>query len=776
MTRGKRYLQPSRAAVSQTKFSRQSLVALSWIGYRLACTLLFVAADTLPAAGDPDVEAASSSSSAGTKPTNPLPEPTPAAPEPTSCSIKSTSNSDVSNADRNANDTEANGNTNSNIITVANSNIITVANSNIVTVANSNIVTIAISHFNSNTNHKSTRSFTNCTPSPSPVTPVTDPAPSQQPSGSSGSATSMPTTTTSPPSIPTSIPEKTSVPASTSVSPEPSSTAASTPAPPAQLSQPGSGSQPQSQQQSSEPTVTSYNSTTLPPGVDSNVLDGGQLVRVETTATTQNGHTSISYTIVVRKGDQIETVQRGGVVNSNSTTAVDINHAAPTLTPAVDPASGGGSVTSQAHSGSVWMSSGVIIGLTVGVLVVGLLIAICVISRRRRRPPSAPDEFELNSRGERVPKRPRVDDGYSVLETIHTNSRDDRLPTTATNQHRSSTFRTNNSSTSRHRSGSLWEDATIVAARIPFDKIEIQALVSRGGYGEVYRGVYRDQTVAVKKLLPETRKELSYIENFLREIKLAATFEHPQIVAFLGVAWESLSDLVAISEFMEGGDLRSLLVSFSEVGSRSTGQGFSYDKVKIALHVAHALTYLHSLQPQVLHRDLKSRNILLTAKWDAKITDFGASRKMASSLSSSNNRTMTAGVGSSLWMAPEVMLGRDYGEKADIFSFGVVLSELDTHELPYSHVHSRHAAPSNSSSSFSCSNNNNGSTPRPLPDTAILQLVSVGKLQVQFSKHCASEMKQLAQQCVSVDPLERPSAAEVLYQLHVVLRKFEERR
>uniref|UniRef100_K3WY30 Protein kinase domain-containing protein n=1 Tax=Globisporangium ultimum (strain ATCC 200006 / CBS 805.95 / DAOM BR144) TaxID=431595 RepID=K3WY30_GLOUD len=49
----------------------------------------------------------------------------------------------------------------------------------------------------------------------------------------------------------------------------------------------------------------------------------------------------------------------------------------------------------------------------------------------------------------------------------------------------------------------------------------------------------------------------------------------------------------------------------------------------------------------------------------------------------------------------------------------------------------------------------------------------MGKLQVQFSQHCAPEMKQLAQQCISVDPFERPSAAEVLYQLHVVLRKFE---
>ncbi|KAG6953804.1 hypothetical protein JG688_00012639 [Phytophthora aleatoria] len=74
-----------------------------------------------------------------------------------------------------------------------------------------------------------------------------------------------------------------------------------------------------------------------------------------------------------------------------------------------------------------------------------------------------------------------------------------------------------------------------------------------------------------------------------------------------------------------------------------------------------------------------SRNILLTESLDAKLTDFGASRIRS-------DATMTAGVGSSLWMAPEVMMGKRYGEKADVFSLGVVISEQDTHELPYFHA------------------------------------------------------------------------------------------
>eukprot|EP00644_Phytophthora_capsici_P017163 jgi/Phyca11/10288/fgenesh1_pm.PHYCAscaffold_48_\ len=125
-------------------------------------------------------------------------------------------------------------------------------------------------------------------------------------------------------------------------------------------------------------------------------------------------------------------------------------------------------------------------------------------------------------------------------------------------------------------------------------------------------------------------------------------------------------------EYMEGGDLRSLL---NEYESTKHPVGIDRQKATIALHVCHALTYLHSLAPPVIHRDLKSRNILLNQQLEAKLTDFGISRERM-------DQTMTAGVGTSLWMAPEVMLGEKYDDKADMFSFGVVLSELDVHTLP----------------------------------------------------------------------------------------------
>ncbi|RLN61755.1 hypothetical protein BBJ29_001372 [Phytophthora kernoviae] len=168
----------------------------------------------------------------------------------------------------------------------------------------------------------------------------------------------------------------------------------------------------------------------------------------------------------------------------------------------------------------------------------------------------------------------------------------------------------------------LWDDELIATARIPREKVLVQQLISRGGYGEVYYGLFNGQQVAIKMLLPESRKSVKHVNDFLAEVKLMATMDHPCIVQFVGVAWDSLTDLCVVSEYMEGGDLRALLSLYEDQGY---DLGFDRTKVIIALHVAHALTYLHSLDPPVLHRDLKSKNILMSSNLEAKVTDFGIS-------------------------------------------------------------------------------------------------------------------------------------------------------
>lgn len=105
-------------------------------------------------------------------------------------------------------------------------------------------------------------------------------------------------------------------------------------------------------------------------------------------------------------------------------------------------------------------------------------------------------------------------------------------------------------------------------------------------------GLYNHKRVAVKMLLPQMRGYINKVNEFLTEAKLTATMEHPHIVTFIGVAWDSLSDVCVVLEYMDGGDLRSLLSNYE---TTHHPVGFDRGKVTIALHVCHALAYMHSL-------------------------------------------------------------------------------------------------------------------------------------------------------------------------------------
>uniref|UniRef100_H3GMR2 Protein kinase domain-containing protein n=1 Tax=Phytophthora ramorum TaxID=164328 RepID=H3GMR2_PHYRM len=369
-----------------------------------------------------------------------------------------------------------------------------------------------------------------------------------------------------------------------------------------------------------------------------------------------------------------------------------------------DDASSSGSATQEDSSG---LSTGAIIGIICGCVVVLLLvIGGALLYRRRRR-------AQGKTGGQWTATLPSGD--LTALEAAMSG-----------------------------QSG-LWNDDVITAKRIPRDKVKIKKLLSRGAYGEVYTGVFNGQQVAVKMLLPATRGNLQHVTDFLTEAKMTASMDHPHIVTFVGVAWDSLSDLCVVLEFMDGGDLRSLLNQYE---ATKHPVGIDREKATIALHVCHALTYLHSLIPPIIHRDLKSRNILLNQAKEAKVTDFGISRERL-------DQTMTAGVGTSLWMAPEVMLGEQYGVKADIFSFGVVLSELDVHTLPYSQAKQR-------------SLDTNG---RKMADATLLQKITAGEVHVEFSASNPKALVELGYACVSVDPADRPSSAEALYRLQVILQE-----
>ncbi|KAL0583275.1 hypothetical protein ABG067_006776 [Albugo candida] len=290
-----------------------------------------------------------------------------------------------------------------------------------------------------------------------------------------------------------------------------------------------------------------------------------------------------------------------------------------------------------------------------------------------------------------------------------------------------------------HGSSSIWNDSDLLAVRVDYKDVRLVKLLSRGGFGEVWLGSYMNEEVAVKRLLSD-KKTMSDALAFASEVKVMAKLEHPKIVRFIGVAWSTALTIQAVTEYMDCGDLKSLLNS--RKGSSLTWANL---KCQIAIDIADALVYMHTMNPKIIHRDLKSRNVLVDAQQGAKLSDFGISRNR------SLEDTMTAGVGTARWIAPEVILGGHYTELADVYSLGVVLTELDTCKNPF------HDAV-----------NTNGSK---MQDVTILQLVSSGQLKPSFSPSCPSSIVKLAEACLAFHPSERPGAIHVSYELRKILRE-----
>ncbi|RLN54885.1 hypothetical protein BBJ28_00002915 [Nothophytophthora sp. Chile5] len=289
----------------------------------------------------------------------------------------------------------------------------------------------------------------------------------------------------------------------------------------------------------------------------------------------------------------------------------------------------------------------------------------------------------------------------------------------------------------------LWDDETIASVRLPRDSLDVRRIIGIGAYTEVFSALYCGSLVAIKMLLPDMRRSNVHTNALLAGSKLMATIEHPNIVRLVGVAWDSPTDLCVVLEYMEGGNLRALLDSYAAQGHPV---GFDRVKMKIALHIAHALTYLHSHASPVLHRGVSSKTILLSAALDAKLTDFSATCEQWDPM-------MITGV-ETFWMAPEMLMGDRFDDKADIFSFGIVLSELDTHKLPYSRAKE---------------NSDSGQYPPDIAMKLLLVKLLQGKLHVKFSTVGPKAVVALGEACLAMDPKERPTAAEAMFELERIL-------
>jgi tRNA A-37 threonylcarbamoyl transferase component Bud32 len=201
-------------------------------------------------------------------------------------------------------------------------------------------------------------------------------------------------------------------------------------------------------------------------------------------------------------------------------------------------------------------------------------------------------------------------------------------------------------------------------------EIQIQDKIGEGGYGEVFKGTWLGQDVAIKFYGKKKSRNKARIDaDFLKEVEVFSRLRHPNILLFMGVSVTPQYKGLLITEYLEGGSL------FDHLHKRGTK--FTEERlINIALDMALGMNYLHA--KKILHCDLKSSNILLDEHFNVKLADFGLSKVRKKIQGRKHKR-----IGTPHWMAPEIMREEEYDEYSDVYSFGMILWELIARKIPY---------------------------------------------------------------------------------------------
>jgi len=239
-----------------------------------------------------------------------------------------------------------------------------------------------------------------------------------------------------------------------------------------------------------------------------------------------------------------------------------------------------------------------------------------------------------------------------------------------------------------------------------------------------YRGTFLDVDVAIKFLRTEHINDSSKIE-FLQEIMILKSVDHENVVRFYGACTKHRKYLI-VTEYMPGGNLYDHLHKQNNTLELSV-------ILRTAIDISKGMDYLH--QNNIIHRDLKTANLLIGDDKVVKIADFGVSRHR------SQEGDMTSETGTYRWMAPEVINHKPYDQKADVFSFAIVLWELVTSKVPYENL---------------------------TPLQAALSVRQGFRLEIPSSVH--PRLFKLIQWCWEENPHTRPTFSEIIVELEDILR------
>ncbi|GAV62658.1 Pkinase domain-containing protein [Cephalotus follicularis] len=294
------------------------------------------------------------------------------------------------------------------------------------------------------------------------------------------------------------------------------------------------------------------------------------------------------------------------------------------------------------------------------------------------------------------------------------------------------------------------------------DKFSSSNLIGLGGSSYVYRGRLKDgRTVAVKKLKTQGGPDADSV--FSREVELLSRLHHCHVVPLIGYCSQfqgKSAERLLIFEYMPNGNLRDCLDGVS-------GENMNWDtRATIAIGVARGLEYLHeAAAPRILHRDIKSSNILLDDNWRAKITDLGMAKRIKADGIPSCSSSPARMQGTFGYFAPECAIIGRASLMSDVFSFGVVLLELITGRQPI------HKSINKGEESLVI-----WSTPRLQDSSRVIVELPDPRLKGNFPEEELQIMAYLAKECLLLDPDARPTMSEVVQILSTIAPDKSKRR
>lgn len=262
--------------------------------------------------------------------------------------------------------------------------------------------------------------------------------------------------------------------------------------------------------------------------------------------------------------------------------------------------------------------------------------------------------------------------------------------------------------------------------------LRIGRTIGHSSFATVTEGKFNGTRVAVKTIERDTRPNAkNNLEAFRKEAEVNCQLRHPNIVLFMGVCIQP-TQVCIITELMSRGNVRDLLLG-SSAGRMHLDWGL---RQQWSLDTAQGMAYLHSHKPPLIHRDLKTTNLLVDRGMNVKICDFGLSRIRS-------NKPMSA-VGTVYFAAPEVLRQEQYTEKVDVFSFGTVLWELYTREVVFQGV----------------------------PQIKVYSAVLDGNMPA-VDESCDPRFEKLMRDCWCPDAAVRPTFEEIIDRLNILVEELE---